>query len=444
MLWEPNPGVQTAFLASRAQRCLYGGAAGGGKSQALLAMPMRHLHNPHYRGLYLRRISKYLGDAIDKSRKLYPHLGGKLVRGNRIVWTFPSGAELWMNHCEHESDIANYDSFEFSEVFFDELTHFTETQFDGICARLRGTDPTLPYHARAGTNPGGVGHDWVFKRWGAWLDPRHDDPAAPGERRWYLNTDKGFEQASRSEPHALSYTFFPARLSDNPKVSPAYRAQILAIKDPVRRKQLDEGDWLVKPSEGLYFPKTAWSIIDTPPKIVRAVRAWDFGASPEGDWTVGVKIGVTDEGRFVVLDVVRLRGRPDLVRATVLATAKADGRDVTVVIPQDPGQAGVDQAQSYVRALAGWPVKKRRPTGDKIVRAVPWSAQVNGGNVDVMRATWTDAFTDEHAGFPLWEHDDQVDAADDAFAELTGAPEPIPLSTATKLSQRARGLFRSR
>lgn len=416
MLWQPNPGVQTRFLASRADRGLYGGAAGGGKSQALLALPLRHIGNPNYRGLYLRRESQYLGDAIDKSRRLYPALGGKLVLGPRILWTFPSGAELWLNHCAHENDIANYDSFEFGEVLFDELTHFTERQFDGICARLRGTDPTLPYHARAGTNPGGVGHDWVFRRWGAWLDPRHERPAAPGERRWYI----GREEVPKGTPDALSYTFFPARLSDNPRVDPSYRAQILAMADPVRRKQLDEGDWLVKPSEGLYFPKTAWRWLDHAPPVVRRVRAWDLAATVDGDWTVGVLMGVTAEGLYAVLDVVRFRGGPDQVRATILATAARDDHGTTVVVPQDPGQAGVDQAQGYVRALAGYSVRTRRPSANKVLRATPFSAQARGGNVAVVRATWSADFVDELAGFPLWEADDQVDAAADAFATLAG------------------------
>ena len=417
MLWQPNPGVQTRFLASRADRALYGGAAGGGKSQALLALPLRHIGNPNYRGLYLRRESQYLGDAIDKSKRLYPSLGGKLVLGPRILWTFPSGAELWFNHCAHENDIANYDSFEFSEVLFDELTHFTEHQFDGICARLRGTDPTLPYHARAGTNPGGVGHDWVLRRWGAWLDPKHPRPAEPGERRWYIGRE---EVAPRAED-SLSFTFFPARLSDNPKVSKRYRAQILAMADPVRRKQLDEGDWLVKPSAGLYFPRGAWQWSDSePPGITKRVRAWDFGATDGGDWTVGVKMGVTGDGLYAVLDVVRLRGNPDVVRNAVLDTAKADGHGVTIAIPQDPGQAGVDQALSYLRALAGYDVRKRRPTGDKVTRATPLSAQVCGGNVLIARASWADTFADELAGFPTGEADDQVDAAADAFAVLAG------------------------
>lgn len=278
VLWQPNPGRQTKFLASRAKRALYGGAAGGGKSAALLACPLRWIENPNYRGLYLRRESQYLGDAVDKSKRLYPALGARLVMGPRIVWTFPSGAELWMNHCKDEGDIANYDSFEFSEVLFDELTHFTERQFVGICARLRGTDPTLPYWCRAATNPGGVGHEWVKRRWSAWLDPKHKSPADEGETRWML---RGGEVAEGTH-NATSYTFVPALLADNPKVDPAYRAELEEL-DPLRRKQLLGGDWNAA-SEGALW---TWDSITTgrvavAPMLSRIIVVIDPNAASEG------------------------------------------------------------------------------------------------------------------------------------------------------------------
>jgi predicted phage terminase large subunit-like protein len=421
VLFRPNPGPQTRFLASRAQRALYGGAASGGKSAALMACVLRWVANPRYRGLYLRREATYLGDAVDKTRRLYPALGGVLVQSPRIEWRFPSGATLWMNHCERESDISNYDSFEFGEVLFDELTHFTERQFDGICARLRGTDPTLPYWSRAATNPGNAGHEWVKRRWGAWLDPKHERPAAPGETRWRLHD----RDVLPGTPHALSYTFIPARIGDNPHVSDAYRAQLEAL-DPVRRAQLLDGDWEAAYGEGKLFHRDWWVHLDAPPACVSRVRAWDFGATTAGDATAGALLGDRGPGsipRYVVLDVVTLRGAPHEVRALVRATAERDGRDVVVVVPQDPGQAGVEQAQSYVRDLAGWTTRTRRPTGDKITRAGPLSAQAGARNVAVLRGPWTHPFVGELHAFPDGPHDDQVDAAADAFAELA-APAP--------------------
>lgn len=437
VLWAPNPGRQTRFLASRAKRALYGGAAGGGKSAALMACPLRWITNANYRGLYLRREAQYLGDAVDKTRRLYPALGGRLVMGPRILWTFPSGAEVWMNHCAHENDIANYDSFEFSEVLFDELTHFTERQFTGICARLRGTDPTLPYWSRAATNPGGVGHEWVKRRWSAWLDKKHESPAGEGELRWML---RGAEVPTGTT-NATSYTFVPALLDDNPKVDPSYRAELEDL-DPVRRAQLIEGDWEAAYGSGALFHRDWWHYLDAAPPCARKVRAWDLGAG--GDPTEGVLMGDRGQSatpRYVMLDVVTHVGPPHEVHALVRSTAEADGRDVVVRLPQDPGQAGKDQAMTFVRELAGFRVVTKPVTGDKVVRAGAFSSQVGARNVALIRAPWTPALVAQLHGFPETNRDDKVDASSDAFGELADAP-PAPPRYASA-SAAARGALRS-
>ena len=128
--------------------------------------------------------------------------------------------------------------------------------------------------------------------------------------------------------------------------------------------------------------------------------------------------GIAASPRWVVLDVVTHRGPPHEVHALVKATAARDGRAVTVVVPQDPGQAGVDQAAAYTRELVGYDVRTRRPTGDKVTRARPWSAQVGAGNAGIVRGPWAAGFIAEHHAFPEGGHDDQVDASADAFATL--------------------------
>lgn len=422
ILWQPNPGRQTRFLAHRAKRALYGGAAGGGKSAALMACPLRWIGNPNYRGLYLRREAQYLGDAVDKTRKLYPALGGTLVMGPRIMWTFPSGAQVWMNHCAHVSDVGNYDSFEFSEVLFDELTHFEEKMFVGICARLRGTDPTLPYWSRAATNPGGVGHEWVKRRWGAWLDKKHPHPAREGETRWMLRG----QEVPKGTPRAMSYTFVPALLDDNPKVSPDYIAELEEL-DAVRRAQLVNGDWEAAYGEGALFHRDWWQYLDAAPPVARKVRAWDLGAG--GDPTEGVLIGDRGPGivpRYVVLDCITHVGPPHEVHALIARTAEADGPDVTVRLPQDPGQAGKDQALTYARELPGYAVRTKPVTGDKVVRAGPFSSQVGARNVAILRGPWTPGYVAQLHAFPDTPRDDKVDASSDAFSELASRSDGAP------------------
>ena len=418
MVWRPNPGPQTRFLATRADEALYGGAAGGGKSAALIACPLRWIHNPNYRGLYLRREATYLGNAVDKTRAIYPALGAVLVQSPRIEWRFPSGATLWMGHCATEGDVANYDSFEFAEILFDELTHFTERQYRGIRVRLRGTDPSLPYRSRAATNPGGVGHEWVKARWSAWLDRRHERPAGAGELRWF----SGDQEVERGAELALSRTFIPAKLADNPKVGEEYRAQLRDL-DAVRRAQLEDGDWEAAYGEGKVFNKLWWRYLETEPPCVAKARGWDFGAG--GDPTEGVLLGDRGAGlspRYVVLDVKSHVGPSHEVHRLVRATAEEDGEDVHVAIPQDPGQAGKDQVQTFVRELAGFTVRYRPMTGDKVVRAGPASSQAGAGNFALLRGPWNHPFVTQAHEFPDSPRDDKIDALSEAFHALQYVP----------------------
>jgi predicted phage terminase large subunit-like protein len=413
-------GPQYRFLASSAGEGLYGGAAGGGKSAGLMAMFLRWIHNPNFRGLYLRREAQYLGDAIDKTEALYSLVGGRLVRTPRIVWTFPSGATIWLNHCEHEKHVRNYDSFEFSLVAFDELTHFTQKQYLGIRARLRGTDPTLPYASRGATNPGGEGAEWVFNRWAPWLDTRDEYKgvrAESGERLWY----RGDDLVPPGTPDSISRTFIGARLSDNPHIPADYRARLLQL-DPVRRAQLDKGDWLVRPAAGLYFQR-AWikEWFDKPAAMPSArVRYWDLAAG--GDYAAGCKYS-RSAPLWYVEDMLRLRGTPHQVRQLVFNTAKQDGPGVQIYVEQDPGQAGKDQAFSYASApeLQGYTVHFRPKRTDKITSFGPFSSQCEAGLVAIVRGAWNTPFFDEAEGFPEGDYDDQCDAASGAHAVLSGS-----------------------
>lgn len=168
--------------------------------------------------------------------------------------------------------------------------------------------------------------------------------------------------------------------------------------------------------------------LSTPPPLTGLVRAWDLAAAPPGrgdpDWTVGVRMGRSPEGRFVIDDIVRLRGDALAVERLLLETAARDGREVGILLPQDPGQAGRAQVSYLTRRLAGHMVLASPESGAKWVRAGPFAAQVAAGNLALVEGPFAGAFLDELALFPDGPKDDQVDAAVRAFTHLATAPAP--------------------
>ena len=281
VVFAPNPGPQTEFLAASEQEVLYGGAAGGGKSFGLLADPMRYFHNPNFNGLILRRTNDELRELIWKSQELYPKAfpGAKWAE-KKSQWTLPSGAKLWLTYLEREDDVRRYQGLAFSYIAFDELTqHPTPFAWDYMRSRLRTTDPDLPIFMRATTNPGGAGHGWVKQMF---IDPAPANQAfvatdlSSGEP---LEYPEGHEKAGQP---LFSRRFIPASLTDNPYLMEGgqYEANLLSLPENQRR-QLLEGDWAV--ADGAAFPEFRQSIhvvepFEIPHNWVR-FRSADYGYS---------------------------------------------------------------------------------------------------------------------------------------------------------------------
>ncbi len=178
------------------------------------------------------------------------------------------------------------------------------------------------------------------------------------------------------------------------------------------------------PTGGVIKPDAITVIDALPAETIKWLRGWDLAASVDGDYTVGAKLGKLPDGRFIIADVVRLRCGPDERDTALTNTASRDGKSVRISLPQDPGQAGKTQVLYLTRKLAGYPVSSSPESGDKVTRAEPLAAQINVGNVLMLRGPWNDALINEMRMFPNGANDDQVDALSRAFSELIAPPEP--------------------
>lgn len=289
VLFKANDGPQTAFLAAPETDVLYGGAAGGGKSYAMLVDPLRFAHINNHRALILRKTLGELRELINTSRELYPAaFPGSKYKESEKIWKFPSGATLEFGYLEKDSDVYRYQGQAFSFIGFDEITHLaTEFPWNYLASRLRTTNPDITPYMRATANPGGVGHSWVKKR--------YVEPAKPNTS--FVGQD------------GISRRFIPALLKDNPYLHKDGRYQKMLESLPeVHRKRLLEGDWDV--SEGAAFPE--FSKVDhvcSPfeiPTHWNRLKGVDYGyASPSACIWAAVD---PDDGTLIVYRELYIKG----------------------------------------------------------------------------------------------------------------------------------------
>ena len=260
----PNEGPQTDFLAAAEKDVLYGGAAGGGKSFAMLIDPLRHCHIKEHRALILRRSMPELRELIDKSRELYPKaFKGAKFREVEKLWSFPSGAKIEFGFLEKDADVYRYQGQAYSWIGFDEITHLpTEFGWNYLASRLRTTNPNLETYLRCTANPGGVGAQWVKKRYIEASEPN--------------KTFKGKDGLTRK--------FIPALLQDNPYLAEdGEYERMLQSLPAVQRRQLLEGNWDV--AEGAAFAEFATDVHVIPPFELpnwwERVKGIDYGYAAE-------------------------------------------------------------------------------------------------------------------------------------------------------------------
>lgn len=175
------------------------------------------------------------------------------------------------------------------------------------------------------------------------------------------------------------------------------------------------------PRGGGMFKRDNFAIVDSVPEGGRVFRGWDLAAteSETAAWTAGVKMTRVNN-EFYISHVERFRGTAGVVQRKMVSTAETDGRTVRISIPQDPGQAGKAQAKYLIGELSGFRAKATPESGDKVTRAQPFAAQVEAGNVKILRAPWNEDYLSEMETFPHGAYMDQVDATSRVFNELSG------------------------
>jgi predicted phage terminase large subunit-like protein len=450
MKFEPQEGPQTSILETSADVAFYGGAAGGGKTFSLFLESLRNIRVKDFKALFLRRTIKQIkepGALWDESLKVYQHFDGEPIE-SRTKWKFPYDVTVSFSHIEHLKNIYDYQGAQIPLIMFDELTHFTRKMFLYLLSRNRSTCGITPY-IRCTCNADAS--SWVRKFIDWYInDDGFANPDRVGKIRYFINVNDKIHWANRREDlyHLIedkkaaeqygqdvfikSFTFINSTIFDNKillEKDPQYLANLNAL-DRVERERLKNGNWNIVETAGEVFQRSWFEIVEACPSDGEIVRYWDRAATKpknenhDPDWTVGVKMRRASNGIFYVDHVERFRESPFKVKENIKNIANSDGKGVTIILEQDPGQAGVAEVQDLVRHLVGYDVRINKVNKDKVTRAKPSSAQAEAGNIKLIEGQWNDDFMTELENFPEGSHDDQVDAFSGALNHLSDIKRP--------------------
>lgn len=443
----PQAGPQTMFMASSADIVIYGGAAGGGKTYALLLEALRHKDVKGFGGVIFRKNFTQItaeGGLWDASNKIFSQVPDAHSRKTpKYHWRFYSGAKLHFAHLDREEDLQAWQGTEIAYLGFDELTHFTKHQFLYMLSRNRSTCGVKPY-VRCTCNPDS--DSWVAEFISWWIDQDTGYPIRERSGivrymcvlnnviRWGDSPEELEKEYNIPSTDCKSVTFIASRLEDNKilmQSDPSYLSNLKAMTE-VDMERLLYGNWKIKAQAGRFFKRTQIPVdgylTQIPDDVLYWCRAWDLAATDEdengdADYTAGVLIGRRKNGRFIVADVINQQIKAGDVEKLIQMTAISDrnkyGYNYRVRLPQDPGAAGKIVAKQYLNNLSGFDVKKESVSGSKQLRATPFAAQWQNGFIDILVAPWNEDYFSQLESFPESKHDDMVDASSDAFNELT-------------------------
>ena len=449
----PKSMKQREFVTSEAQITVFGGAAGAGKSYLGVMDFIKYIHYPKFRGVITRRTTPQLkgpGGILDNAMGLYQLIDPKVRWKDKDgYFQFTSGARIYLRHFETLSAKDNFQGSEVNLFLVDEGQQFEEAMVRYLMSRMRNPKcPEVVPHMKITCNPD---YDSFLRKWLEWyLDPETGIPLPErdGVTRWFVVQDgKLLWGASKAECFELygkqdlpndhprqvkpmSFKFVSANVYDNPVLvqnNPDYVGWLEGL-ERVEKERLLYGSWYARAESAGYFKKAWTELVPLPPATMKRVRAWDISgtlpsdSNPNPDWTAGVLMSKDRHSLYYVEDVIRKQLRHGGVEELILETAKHDGTDTTILIPQDPGAAGKAYAAQLVRLLIehGYIARIKSTNKSKVTRFAPFAALAEAGGIRVCRGEWNDDYFAELERFDGSRNvkDDQVDATSDAFIHL--------------------------
>lgn len=442
----PQPGPQTAFLATPADIAIYGGAAGGGKSFALLLECLRYVHIRNFGAVIFRKTFPQItmtGGLWDEAENIFPYLCGMGLR-YRMEFVFPSSARVSFAHMSSEQDRLKYDGSQIPLIGFDQLEHFTEKQWWYMLSRNRTANCSVVPYIRATCNPSP--DSWLSRMLEWWIDQDtgYAIPERSGKLRWFIKLgddivwgDSENELTSKyTDSLPKSFTFVAASVFDNQillKQNPEYLANLNAM-GYIERERLLKGNWKIKPAAGKLYNRDWFGLVRAAPAGGILCRYFDFAATAkkqnknDPDFTAGVLVRLVD-GTYYIEDMTAFQADPgetDMrfynVVSQDIVRAQRTGARYMIRWEQEPGSAGKRESARLMQELS----KRFRAMdclgipsqGDKILRGKAFSAQANGGNIKVIEAEFTDQWLTHMHNQPDIAHDDICDASVGAFNAL--------------------------
>ena len=460
---------------------IYGGAAGSGKTHLMLLRPLLQIHDPKFNAIFFRRTGPQLsgaGSVWDEAKELYLEFGAHIRENDREI-IFPTGAKIKFSHMEHEKNKLDHQGKQYTHVYFDEGTHFTQGQITYLMSRLRSA-AKVKSSMFISCNPDP--DSFIAKLIDWWLDDDgFPDENKSGIKKFYgsVNNDTFFtdteEEMSELYPQVCwvwnpnlkkniyvppkTITFIGGTIFDNPaliEANPNYLAELNALPQ-IEKDRLLHGNWYARPEGSSHFQRKWLPVVDKVPKGSIFCRAWDKAATEPSevnahpDYTASIKMAKDRHGFFYLIGDYheenydkkdckqtkvegRFRERSGKRDALIHKQTEQDGNDCTVVFSQDPGSAGVTEYTESAKKLItdGYVVKKDpMPTqSGKLTRYLPFSSAAENGLVYLVKSSFSpatlDAYFKESESFDGerssdYRKDDWPDCTASAFNHLSSA-----------------------